>query len=112
MGAAGTFANKFLDWCPFMITVEPFTGVDAYGQSTYGAGTTYQCQIEDRVRMVRDVQGQERASTSKVYVIGGPIDPRDRITMPNTFKGPTQPPILAVSNLNDKDGFSHSEVYL
>jgi len=111
--AAGAFALRFSDWCYSRITLEPIDSSDAYGQSTYGSPIAdIPCHIEEKVRMIRDAQGQERASTTTLYVIGGPIDPRDRITMPGSFKGPSQPPILSVSNVNDKAGFSHSEVYL
>src|ERR1051325_2155840 len=106
--AAGAFALRFLDWCFSRIILEPFDSSDAYGQSVYGSPIAdIPCHIEERVRMIREAQWQERASTTTLYVLAGPIDPRDRIAMPSSFKGANQPPILSVSNVNDKTAFSH-----
>jgi len=110
---AGTFAQRFLDWCTMTISIEPYTGPNAYGESQYGPPVfDVPCRIDERIRMVRDSQGVERASTTVLFVIGGPLDARDRITMPGVYKGIPQPPIITVSNFYDKDGFDHSEVYL
>ena len=111
--AAGVWALRFQDWANRTITLEPWEGAfDIEGKAILGAPVIMSCRIDSKVRMVRDFQGNERASNTTVYVLGGPLDPHDRITMPNDFKGPSQPPILNVSNYDDVSGFSHSEVYL
>lgn len=109
----GSFASEFLDWMTHQITVEPWLGsFDAYGQPEYGAPVTLSCHIQGRVRMVKDSGGNDRASSTTVYIAGGPLDVHDRITMPSTFKGPSKPPIISVSNLFDHSEYSHCEVYL
>jgi hypothetical protein len=109
----GAFASNFTDWMVSIVTREPFLGsYDSYGQPQFGAPQSVQCYLEDRVRMVRDSNGNQKTSTTTLYCFAGPFDVHDRFTMPATFKGPSQPPVLTVSNVNDKDSFSHSEVYL
>lgn len=112
--SAGPFATNFApDWFTMTITVEPFTGAyDGYGNPIHGGPIQMMCFIEDKVRIVRDVTGQERVSNSTLYVAGGPIDTRDRITLPASYKGPLSPPIISCSNVNDRTGFDHAEVFL
>jgi hypothetical protein len=111
---AGSFATGFAPgWLTSVITVEPWLGTfDDYGRPLYGPAAQFDSYIEEKVRMVRDLQGDERPSNTKLYIAGGPFDPHDRITMPASFKGPSQPPVISVSNVNDRAEFSHSEVYL
>jgi hypothetical protein len=108
-----SFAAHFLDWFNAIVSLEAFTGSTDYGEHQYGAAVQLQCAIEEKIRKVLTVQGEERISNTTLYIAGGPIDPRDKITMPVTFKGPSQPSILVVSNIHDTDGsFSHAEVFL
>jgi len=110
---------KFIDtfapgWLTSTITVESWNGTfDSYGNPQYGPPVQVNCYIQDRVRMVRTFQGDERASSCTVYIQGGPLTAHDRITLPSSVKGAEiKPPILWVSNVNDRTGFDHSEVYL
>jgi hypothetical protein len=111
---AGSFATGFAPgWLMSQISVEPWLGTfDDYGRPQYGPAVQMACYVDEKVRMVRDFQGNERASTTTLYILGGPLDPHDRITMPGSFKGPSQPPVIWVANVNDRNEFSHSEVYL
>ena len=110
---AGAFAQKFETWMPHTIKWESFTGFnDDYGHPFRLAPVDLKCRIDEKVRRVRDANGEEKVSTTMLYVLGGPMDVKDRITLPDTVKGPKQPPILTVSNQWDKTEFSHSEVYL
>jgi hypothetical protein len=109
----GAFALKFQSWCNKSISLEAWDGTfDAQGRPHFAAPVSLSCRIDSRVRMVRDMQGNDRASNTTVYVLGGPIDPHDRITLPADFKGPRQPPIINVGNFDDISEFSHSEIYL
>jgi hypothetical protein len=111
---AGSFATAFAPgWFTQSVDIEPWLGsFDEYGNPIRGLATPMTCYIDERVRMIRDFQGNERASTTTVYLLGGPVDAHDRITMPGSFKGHSQPPIIWVRNVNDRNEFSHSEVYL
>lgn len=111
--AAGSFAQNFQpSWLTYDITVEHWNhGYDEWGKPTYGAPVNMKCYIEEKVQMVRDQAGSERASNTTLYVAGGPIDPHDRITMPDSFYGLKEPPIIGVSNVYDRLEFSHSEVH-
>lgn len=112
---AGSFATKFSAWCPFRAEIEPYTGSNDYGVSTYGAKVSdIPCMIEERIRLVRDLAGNERASNTTLYLLAaGAVDSRSKITMPTEYKGIANPPIITVSNFYDRTGeYSHSEVYL
>ena len=112
--AAGQFATAFQPgWLEFDIQVETSTGdFDNNGDPVYGPPVTMKCYIEEKVTLVRSATGEEGVSNTKLYVCGGPLDEHDRITMPPSFRGPSVQKILAVSNVNDRLEFSHSEVYL
>jgi hypothetical protein len=113
--SAGTFATHFAvnGWLSTPITVEPWTGgFDDYGNPMHGQATIVLGYVDDKVRTLNDAIGKQRVSTTTLYLAGGPVDIHDRITMPGTFKGPSQPPIIWVANVNDRTGFDHSEVYI
>jgi hypothetical protein len=110
----GSFAQTFVDWMGTQVTIQPWLGTfDDYGRPQYGPGVIYQCCKEDRVHMVRDIQGVERVSSTTLYLAGGPFDPHDRVTLPSSFKGPSSPPVINVLNIDDRGGvFDHSEIHL
>ena len=111
--ATGAFALGFAGWCPHSITLEPWDGTfDVEGKPQHGAPVTLDCRIEEQIRVVRDLQGNERVSTTRLFVLGGPISPHDLITMPVTYKGQSQPPIITVSNIDGATSFDHAEVYV
>lgn len=113
--AAGAFAQSFADWMDFTIQLEPWLGGhEIDGTPTRGVGVSLSCHVEEKVRHVRDVAGVERVSNTTLYVLGGPLTALDRITMPPSFKGNTQPPIINIENMYDPHlgEFSHCEVYL
>jgi hypothetical protein len=112
---SGPFVQNFAPgWFTSTITVEPWDGTfDDYGNPQYGAPIQMSCYIEDKVKMVRNFQGDERASNTTLYIEGGPLTAHDRIILPPSFKGVNlTPPVLWVSNVNDRTGFDHSEVFL
>jgi hypothetical protein len=109
----GSFARRFADRMPYTITVEPWEGnTNDYGEPTYGAAVTLQCRIQDRAKLVRDAQGNERSSTTTIYVAGGPLRVEDRITLPESHFGNANRPIMNIANLDDRMTFDHSEIYL
>ena len=61
---SGPFVQNFSPgWMTSVITVEPWDGTfDDYGNPQYGAPIQMSCYIEDKVKMVRNFQGDERAT--------------------------------------------------
>jgi hypothetical protein len=49
------------------LTFWAFTGVDAYGQSTFSAPVTVKCRWQDQQVLFRNAQGQERISSAIIY---------------------------------------------
>lgn len=111
---AGSFATAFQPgWLMGEVTVEPWTGsFDNQGQPLYGSAVVYKCHIEEQIRMVRDTNGNERASNARVFVVGGPFDAHDKFTLPASFRGPRVQAAITVSNVHDRNEYSHAEVYL
>jgi len=87
------------------VTVERYTGRDAYGKPTYAAPTTLKARVQGRARRIVTQSGEDVTSTLQVYfgTTETPPTVRDRITLPSPF-APTQPTILAVSISPDEEG--------
>lgn len=49
-------------------TYWPFTGVNEYSESQFGAPVGVQCRWEDKAVLFRNAQGQEATSQSIVYI--------------------------------------------
>lgn len=89
-----------------VITIEPWTGSDDYSKPTYGSAVSIPCIIEDASHLRRVgrskediVDGQESQVKTTITIprplaSNGatgrrePIDPRDKITLPNGSTGP------------------------
>lgn len=92
---------------PHQISIEPYTGVDAWGAYTYGAAQTYRARVQGRTRVVTNVRGEEVVSKITVYVAAtGGITAQDRLTLPSPWS-PTQPPILDVQYVSNDVGHHH-----
>src|SRR4030095_3464695 len=87
--SAGNFVSAFAPgWFTSTITVAPWTGTfDNDCNPQYGPPVQMNCYIEDKIRMVRNFQGDERASNTTIYIEGGPLTAHDRIILPPSFKG-------------------------
>ena len=104
------FEDDFLETMIDEVTWEPYAGVDANGNRTYGSATTLQCRIAPKTRQVQDVDGTILVSSSTIYTAGAPdISPKDKITLPDSDK-PTV--ILRVNRSPDRDGPHHTEVII
>lgn len=97
------------DMCPHTISVEPFTGTDAYGAYTYGAATTYKARIQGKNRLITTMTGEEAVAHLMIYINSSTIGPKDRITLPAPFS-PTIPSILDVIHVSDESGAHHTVV--
>lgn len=90
-----------------LITIESTSGMDAYGQSTYGTGVSVKARVEGRNRVVVDAQGNNAVSSTTIYVDGPTVvTTSSRITLPDG----TTPLILAIASMPDIDGTPHHKV--
>lgn len=89
---------------------EAYTGRDGESNLTYATGVARAALVERKAKMVRNTAGEEVVSTHVVTFLRPvaangfpgrrePIDPRDRLTMPDGSK----PKILSIEDFTDKD---------
>lgn len=80
------------------VLLATFQGQDAYGKPTYGPGVPTPARVAARVTTVTDAQGQERTSTSVVYLDGSiTVSVSDRVVLPDG----TAPAIQAIYSPTD-----------
>jgi len=72
-------------WLKDTITVASMTGVDAYGQPTYGEQRSVKCRVEDRLQKVVDASGQEVMSNTEIACLES-IGLQDYIWLPDIEK--------------------------
>lgn len=77
------------------ITIEAYIGQDKWGAPSYATGVSYDALVEHKQRLVRDFNGNEVTSATRLTVLQPiaangdadrlrePIDPRDKITLPD-----------------------------
>ena len=81
------------------VTLEAWTGSDSHGAPTYAAGVTIPAIVEMKNRLINIANGeqvQSRATVTFVRPVTAngatgrrePIDPRDKITLPDGETGP------------------------
>ncbi|MCR4375682.1 MAG: hypothetical protein NUW22_12615 [Acidobacteria bacterium] len=91
-----------------LVTIEPYSGQNRYGEATYGSAVTYRAHCQGKIQRITGLDGQEHVSQVTSYLIGTvAVSTRDRITLPSRFS-PTQPPILAVRQVSSERGWHHS----
>jgi len=99
--------QDFLEWFNQTVTIEPFTGVNTYGEPQYGDPVQYSAFVQHKTKLVRDRTGQEVVSTAQVYLDGSvDVGIQDRITLPEG----SQPVILSIEVLPDETGSTHHKV--
>lgn len=90
------------------VTHEAWTGVDGQGSSSYAAGVSRDAIVEHKQRLVRTAAGEMLMARARLMFLEPipdngatgrrePIDPRDRITLPDGSTGP----ILDVQGMTD-----------
>jgi len=83
------------------LVVEHFASSNEYDEYTYSEAVEYRARIQQKVKMVRNTQGQEVVSNAQIYLEGKvPITVKDRITLLDGM----QPLIQSVSTTPDKYG--------
>jgi len=99
--------QDFLEWFNQTVTIEPFTGVNTYGEPQYGDSVQYSAFVQRKTKLVRDRMGQEVVSSAQVYLDGSvDVSIQDRITLPDG----SQPVILSIEALPDETGSIHHKV--
>lgn len=80
------------------VTLQAYTGMDQYGKPSYGSAVPYPARVAYRVTTLTNAQGQERTSTTTVYLDGAvPITLKDRLVLPDG----TAPSIQAIYSPSD-----------
>lgn len=94
------------------VTIEPYAGLGAHGESVYGGAVAYPARVWGKARRIRTGAGDEVTSTVQALlgVADAPVGVKDRITLPAGYQ-PAQPPILAVLRSPDEDGALVVEVF-
>lgn len=89
------------------ITIEPFLTGDTHGDRTYGPAVTYPAFVSQRIKIVKNMQGEDAVSNVSIMLDGAVVFDRrgrDRITIdPGTAYAST-PVILAMEDAKDGDG--------
>ena len=87
-----------LDMLTETITLQAFVGQDAYGKPQYGPAVQHPARVAYRVTTLTNAQGQERTSTSVVYLNGDVvITVKDRLVLPDN----SAPAIQAIYSPTD-----------
>ncbi len=93
---------------PHKVRIRRRVGRDKYGEDSYGVMVEYPARVVNKIRRVRDPNGEERISTANATIATAEaISPFDQITLPDE----TSPPILAVETFPDEAGGHHTVVY-
>ena len=108
--------SELTSLCRQVVTVAPRTGVDGYGEPTYGAAVPYRARVVGKVRIVRDQTGKEVVFGQTVYLMAATaISPLDKLTLTTGFVNSTEsarttPPIVAAGRFPGMDGDPHHSV--
>ncbi len=109
---------ELIGMCRQTVQVAARTGVDGYGEPTYGSNTGYRVRISGKRRLVRNFSGEEVMATHTVHFAATPaIGAHDRITLStndvnSTETGALTPPILNVGKYPDDLGRVSLTVFL
>lgn len=103
------------DWLVDMgastVNVEPFTGINDYGEPSYGAAVPYQGIVQNSRHQLFTADGRVEQSQAVLFLFttSGRVTLQDRVT----FAGSTEPMrLMRVDPTNDDTGQHHLEVLL
>lgn len=105
-----TFDPALLDLMPDTVTLYKAGDRDRYGDVPFAAtGTAIRCRYIREPKMVRTNLGEEKISSSHVWLAGVyGVSPEDKLVLPDG----TAPLILNVAMFSDEDGPCYERVYL
>jgi hypothetical protein len=89
------------------ITIEPFLTEDRNGDRIYGPAVTYPAFVSQRIKVVKNQQGENAVSNVSIMLDGAVVfdrKGRDRITIDPGTAYASQPVILAMEDAKDGDG--------
>ena len=93
------------------VTIAPSTGIDGHGYHVYGSGTVYKSLLVDKNKLIRNTEGQEVVSSSRVYVESGWSSPdiTDKITLADS----SIPTIININTIkNHRNIINHHVAFL
>lgn len=104
------FGNDFRDMMSDTITFKKSTSVDKYGKRTMGAASSpIICRVLTKPTMVRTEAGEEKVSSTTVWLDGVyGVEPEDEVTLPNGKK----PKVMTVERYTDETGPAYEKVML
>ena len=109
---------ELIGFCRQTVQVAARSGVDSYGQPSFGSDVAYKARVVGKRRLVRNDQGDQVISSHTVYFAATPaVGAHDRITLStgdvnSTETGALQPPILSVGKFPDDLGRQHVILFL
>lgn len=107
-----TMMDELADLMPHTIAIKPFSSDDKYGDPAFGASVNYTGQIEQKSKLVRDLNGKEVVSQTRVYLnTTTVIGKKDEVTLPSGYD-PQTPPIINVEISSDENGIQHAVIFL
>jgi len=110
-------ANNLTASLQVKIKREAWIGSDQFGKKQYAAADYLDCIVDETLKEIQNTAGQTIAISATLTIVGDvlpngaagrrePIDPRDRITMPDGSIGPiVQSPFGSVINPLTGRGF-------
>ena len=93
-------------WLNQTITRYPATGLNYYGQVTYGSTNTVACQVIQRNVVTTNKEGSDVTSTTQILIDGAEtIGDNDKIILPD---GTTPPYIIGIKSVpNPRTGLPY-----
>lgn len=94
------------------------SGMNEYGEETYGPDVSYRAHLRGEHKLVRALSGEEVTSSKRIYLEATVnVNPNSRITLSTgdvgtTESGLRQPPILAIERRFDGNGAHHVVIHL
>ena len=117
-----SFESEYGDIMGSIVTVEPFLSTPASDGSTRWDSTNgriYRARIEQFTKMVRDENGREVVSDTRLYLTPEPLTgaaysptANDRFTLPAGYVPQQVGPAISVQRQDDEAGLHHWEVNL
>lgn len=92
------------------VTIEPESSRDVHDKVTFGTAVAdVKCRIEGSTRTLRLPGDAIQIIKKEIFVLGDTVvDDKSRITLPDG----TQPPIVAVEDMPDRDGVTFYRLIL
>jgi len=102
-----SIANSLTKGVQATVTLERWTGQDAYGTETYGSSTSVRAVVDLTRRQRMSASGRLVTVVAMLTILDqiDQIDPKDRITLPNGVIGPILSGPDAVVDPGDNEGF-------